>query len=103
MERELMGDPTSWKESPNRKPLLLYGARQAGKTCLLGEFERCEYEGFVRVDFLKEASLRVTFQRDLDVGRIVREIALRKNSASILQACCSSSTRYRKRLGRSPR
>ncbi len=81
MERELMSDLIAWKASTNRKPLLLYGARQVGKTWLLEEFGRREYERFVRVDLLKEAPLRAVFQRDLDVDRIVREIALRKNAA----------------------
>jgi len=81
MERSLMTELMEWKASENRKPLLLYGARQVGKTWLLEEFGRREYEGFVRVDFLKEAALRAVFEHDLDVGRIVRDIALRKGAA----------------------
>ena len=81
MERMLMSELVGWKASASRKPLLLYGARQVGKTWLLEDFGRREYEKFVRVDLLKEASLRIAFQGDLDVRRIVREIALRKNAA----------------------
>ncbi|MBQ9000995.1 MAG: ATP-binding protein [Eggerthellaceae bacterium] len=81
MERTLMDKLVEWKASSNRKPLLLYGARQVGKTWLLEDFGRREYKRVVRVDFLKEASLRPIFQRDLDVERIVREIALRKGTA----------------------
>ena len=80
MERMLMARLKEWKSSPTRKPLLLYGARQVGKTWLLEEFGRSEYKDFVRVDFLKERSLRSVFQRDFDAARIVREIALRKNA-----------------------
>ena len=81
MERVLINELVRWKASADRKPLLLYGARQVGKTWLLEDFGRREYERFVRVDFLKEVSLRAMFQRDFDVKRIVREIALRKNTA----------------------
>lgn len=80
MERKLMEDIIAWKASANRKPLLLYGARQVGKTWLLEEFGRREYERCVRIDLLKEVSLRSVFQRDLDVSRIVHEIELRKGT-----------------------
>ena len=80
MERALTDDLLRWKTSANRKPLLLYGARQVGKTWLLEDFGRREYERCIRVDFLKETSLRDVFNRDLDAARIVREIGLRKNT-----------------------
>ena len=38
MERKAMADLVAWKNSENRKPLLLYGARQVGKTYLVKEF-----------------------------------------------------------------
>ena len=38
MERKAMNDLIEWKNSKNRKPLLLYGARQVGKTYLVKEF-----------------------------------------------------------------
>lgn len=79
MRRTLVDSLAKWKASPDRKPLLLYGARQVGKTWLLEEFGRTSYESCVRVDFLKEVGLRHLFQRDLDPRRVVREIELRKN------------------------
>ena len=79
MKRTMTDDLLRWKDSASRKPLLIYGARQVGKTWLLEDFGRREYDRCVRVDFLKEASLREVFRRNLDPVRIVREIGLRKN------------------------
>lgn len=79
MKRSMMNDLQTWSSSPTRKPLILYGARQVGKTWLLEHLGRSEFEDYIRVDFLKERAFRSLFEQDLDARRIVREIELRKN------------------------
>ena len=78
MQRDLMKNLMDWKSNPRRKPLLLYGARQVGKTWLLKEFGRQRFESFVHVDFLKDVSMRGIFSSDLDPKRIIAEIELRR-------------------------
>ncbi len=76
MDRDLYADLLKWKASPRRKPLLLGGARQTGKTYLLRQFGRNEYESIVYCNFEKDPKLAGFFSRDLDPGRILSELAV---------------------------
>lgn len=51
MEREAMKALAAWKEKRNRKPLILRGARQVGKTWLMKEFGRLYFKNTVYVNF----------------------------------------------------
>lgn len=77
MERLIMQDLREWKTRPDRKPLLLQGARQTGKTWALQELGRQDFETAVTVDFLLDQSARSLFERDLDPHRIIRAIEVR--------------------------
>lgn len=68
-----------WKDAPARKPLVLRGARQVGKTWLLTEFGRSSYEHVVYVNCQRDRSVAAVFEGDLDPDRILRglEIAAR--------------------------
>lgn len=46
-----MQELTSWNDKPNRKPLIIRGARQVGKTWLMKEFGKNEYEQVVYINF----------------------------------------------------
>ncbi|MBP5231972.1 MAG: ATP-binding protein, partial [Planctomycetes bacterium] len=70
MERALWKSLQKWKSSPARKPLILRGARQVGKTWLLKEFGRAEYASCVYVNCDKDAFAAELF-RDYDVKRIL--------------------------------
>ena len=72
-----MNDLIAWKGRKERKPLLLYGARQTGKTWLMQEFGRREFDDAVAVDFMFDERARAIFEPDLDPHRIVRAIELR--------------------------
>ena len=52
MQRQLMSELIAWKSRANRKPLLLKGARQTGKTWLLNEFASQQYRNVIRFDFM---------------------------------------------------
>ena len=65
-----------WRTSPRRKPLILEGARQVGKTWLMREFASSHYANLVYVRFDKDRQLRRIFERDFDVGRIVHELEI---------------------------
>ncbi len=76
MERDLYANLLAWKSSPRRKPLLLRGARQTGKTFLLRQFGDREYERIVYLDFEEDPALDGFFRRDLDPYRIVAELSV---------------------------
>jgi len=65
-----------WKSSPRRKPLLLEGPRQVGKTWLLEEFGRQEYERTAYLDFEETPTLRTIFDGDFDAARIVGQLQI---------------------------
>ena len=60
-----------WKNSPYRKPLIFYGARQVGKTWLLKEFGQQEYKQTVYLNFDDDESLKDYFKKDIDPIRII--------------------------------
>lgn len=74
MERELLSKLVEWKNRTGRKPLILRGARQVGKTWLLQEFGRQQYKQTVYVNFERDTSLRDLFKTDYDIGRIIRTL-----------------------------
>ena len=76
MDRYLMDDLVRWKSSPHRKPLILNGARQVGKTWLLKEFARREFESVAYVSLDNNAAARGLFEADFDIARIVRNLSI---------------------------
>ena len=71
MYREAITQLNSWKEDRFRKPLILRGARQVGKTWLLQEFGRTSYSKFVYVNFEDTPALQNLFVTDFDIERII--------------------------------
>ena len=65
-----------WKNSSRRKPLILEGARQVGKTWLMREFANMHYKNIVYARFDKDKTLQGIFTRDFDVKRIVHELEI---------------------------
>ena len=76
MDRTAMKQLEAWKTSRNRKPLIIRGARQTGKTWLSEEFGRTRYEAVARIDLMNNERARSFFDGDLDVSRILRNISL---------------------------
>ena len=76
MDRTAMKQLEAWKTSQNRKPLIIRGARQTGKTWLSEEFGRTRYEAVARIDLMNNERARSFFDGDLDVSRILRNISL---------------------------
>lgn len=72
MERIVLQELIAWKNQANRKPLILNGARQVGKTWLLHEFARLEYAKEAYVVCRKNHLARQLFTQDFDVNRILR-------------------------------
>ena len=75
MERNIMNDLIKWKESKRRKPLVMLGARQVGKTWILEEFGKTFPDGYVKVNFDKQPELHQFFQTTKDVNRIIQNLS----------------------------
>lgn len=76
MRRILIDKLVKWKESPRRKPLILKGIRQVGKTWLLMEFGRSYYEDVAYFNFEGNAALAERFKIDLDPKRLITELGV---------------------------
>lgn len=76
MKRTLMNELIKWKERPDRKPLLIQGARQVGKTWLIKEFGRLFYENTVYLNFEEKPELRKLFENSLSADYLIEQISL---------------------------
>ena len=76
MKRNVMEKLLQWKEDPERKPLILRGARQVGKTWLMKEFGRVHFSNCVYFNFDEETGLQSIFQNNKDPHRIVELLSL---------------------------
>ena len=85
MERKIENKLLERKNSTNRMPLLLYGARQVGKTYTALTFGKKHYRNTVYFNLEDSSEAAAIFQRDLDPHRIVRELAARAGQASAVQ------------------
>ena len=79
MQRDCIQNLIEWKDSKRRKPLILTGVRQCGKTYLLKEFGSEYFDNFCYINFESAGKYSAIFEYDYDVKRILREIELAEN------------------------
>lgn len=71
MERKIIKQLREWKESSHRKPLILLGARQVGKTWIMKHFGELEFENVAYVNCDEEPLAKDLFESDYDIPRIL--------------------------------
>ena len=76
MKRDAIKDLYAWKEQKDRKPLVLLGARQVGKTWLMKAFARACYAKWVYVNFEDDELLKQLFVKDFDIKRVLMVLQL---------------------------
>lgn len=76
MKRKLKNTLIAWKRQKTRKPLLLRGARQVGKTFLLEEFGKEHFSKHILLDFAESPELNKLFEKNLIPKRIIQEIEI---------------------------
>lgn len=76
MKRNAIQDLIWWKGSEERKPLVLKGARQVGKTWLMKEFGRNYYESYVYFNFDEEDELKSIFESNKNPQRIIELLSM---------------------------
>ena len=74
MERKIYQNLLKWKNDDARKPLILQGARQVGKTYIVNYFAGKEYQNYIYCNFEKEKGLE-DFFTDLNPENIIRKLA----------------------------
>lgn len=76
IRRDIIADFKQWKDSPQRKPILLQGARQIGKSWVMEAFGKECFEQYARFDFDRQPELKSVFQVSKSPERIIKELAL---------------------------
>ncbi|MBR1723300.1 MAG: ATP-binding protein [Treponema sp.] len=76
MERFALEELKKWKENPDRKPLVLMGARQVGKTWLMREFGRLFYKNVAYVSFYNNSAMKNLFESDYDINRLISYLSI---------------------------
>ena len=76
MFRQAIEDLKKWKSNPNRKPLIIRGARQVGKTWLMREFGKSFYDHTVYINFDGNSRMNELFSGDMDIPRIILGLEL---------------------------
>ena len=75
VKRFLMDDLIRWKNKKNRKPLIIRGARQVGKTWIMKEFGKTEFDSVAYVNFDSNIRMKQVFETDYNIERIVLAIS----------------------------
>ena len=75
MKRLIINQLISWKENSQRKPLILNGARQVGKTYILKAFGKLHYRNVAYVNLDSQKELAKVFEQDFNVTRIIRSLS----------------------------
>ncbi|MCR4600874.1 MAG: ATP-binding protein [Clostridia bacterium] len=81
MERFILEKLLDWKNSPYRKPLILKGVRQVGKTWILKEFGRRYYDNYAYFNFDENPEYKQFFETTRDVERILQNLMLAGNQS----------------------
>jgi predicted AAA+ superfamily ATPase len=84
LRRKITDDLGKWKKNPKRHPLLVTGARQVGKTYIIDDFARKNYDSFIYINFETTPSLRKIFDGDLDMDTLAMKISARFSEKKIV-------------------
>lgn len=84
LERKILKDLLEWKNNPDKKCLVVKGARQVGKTYIIDKFARENYENCVYLNFDENENYKTIFDGDLDVDTLIKQISLRVPNSSLI-------------------
>ena len=84
MKRLVESTLLEWKNSSRRKPLIVRGARQVGKTYTISSFGRDNYKNLILIDFERNQKFRDIFENDLHPARIIGDLELTTGQRIVL-------------------
>ena len=76
MKKEILNDLIKWKNSKNRKPLIIHGARQVGKTYIIKEFGKEYYDNLIYVNFETNKEISSQIEDSIDAKYIINKLEL---------------------------
>lgn len=76
LRRKIYSNLLNWKKNHSKSCLMVKGARQVGKTFIIREFGKNEYQSFVEINFIKDAQLKAIFEGSLNAEDIYKRITL---------------------------
>ncbi|MDO4929956.1 MAG: ATP-binding protein [Bacteroidales bacterium] len=76
IERDILQTLKQWKDAPDRKPILLKGARQIGKTWTMEAFGKENFEYCVKFDFDRQPELKTVFSQTKSPDRLIKELSI---------------------------
>lgn len=76
MERTIITQLLRWKHKKNRKPLIIRGARQVGKTWIMKEFGKNHFKNSVYINFDNNERMKNVFEMDYDIKRIISSLQI---------------------------
>lgn len=81
MERFIMDELVKWKTKKKRKPLIIHGARQTGKTWIMQEFGKRYFDTCIYINFENNERMKNTFEQDYDIKRILTALKIEANQS----------------------
>ena len=113
LKRKIDAYLVAWKGNPDRKPLIVKGARQIGKTCSIEQFVKHNYKSVIQINFVEQKKYKAIFDDGFEVDTILKNISLLNPEFKFipgetvfffdeLQACpnCATSLKFFKLDGR---
>ena len=85
MRREMYDDLLKWKSNPQKKPLIIYGPRQVGKTYLINEFGKNNYENIFYINFEIDVNAKNIFAGNLDIKTLVFNLSVYNSNIPIIE------------------
>ena len=73
-----------WKENHSKNCLMVKGARQVGKTYLIRDFGKNEYESFIEINFIKNKELKEIFSGELDAETIYKRMTAQMRGVNLI-------------------
>lgn len=87
LKRKIYDELVAWKKDDDHKALVIKGARQVGKTFIVREFAKENYEHYIELNFIADPTLIRLFDESLDVNSLVRKISLALHDDYLKPGC----------------
>ena len=84
LKRKIDDYLVEWKNSKNKMPLIVKGARQIGKTDAITNFGQNNYKSFIKINFVLQPEYKDIFDKGFDVDRVIKDITLRNGKIEFI-------------------
>jgi len=84
LKRKVYDKLLKWRSSEDKKCLMIYGARQVGKTYIVREFGRKEYQSFIELNFIENPDFKTIFDGDLSAENIYKRLTASVDGAQLI-------------------